>query len=362
MAVRVDAATGAPRGDPVLVVDDVMQSFNMPNSAVDLGIGQYAISARGDLVYATGGAFTAPLADLVLVRPNGAVDTIAVGLPDIYGPRLSPTADRIVFMATLSPRSRTSAIFVHDRQRRVTTKVAEGGTTNKWPQWSADGQTLAFVSDRRRGVPEIFSVAANGSGLAIPVVASTRGLLVTSWSTTGVFAASTRTGDIWVARAGEIGHPFVTVAESPLFATFSPDGQWMAYAAQTGNQRNVVVRPYPAGEPAVQISNSGGTAPAWSPDGRFLYFLSTAAVPAMLRVPITTKGGTLVAGPPTTVLAQWPYSTSTPSRTYDVAPDGSLLGVSFAGGSNTTALRAQHKVTELHIVLNFLEELRARVK
>ena len=103
-------------------------------------------------------------------------------------------------------------------------------------------------------------------------------------------------------------------------------------------------------------------APAWSADGHALYYLTTAAPPAMLRVPLTTTGGTLRAGSPTTVFARWPYEGSSSGRSYDVLADGSLLGVAFAGGADRAGLRAQHKVTELHVVLNFLEELRARVK
>ena len=48
---------------------------------------------------------------------------------------------------------------------------------------------------------EILSGAANGCGVVRPVVASTRGLLVTSWSATGVFADITRNEDIRLARA-----------------------------------------------------------------------------------------------------------------------------------------------------------------
>ena len=50
-------------------------------------------------------------------------------------------------------------------------------------------------------------------------------------------------------------------------ATFSPDGQWFAYEAQGG----IYVRPSTGPEPATLISD-GGVAPAWSPDGREIYY------------------------------------------------------------------------------------------
>lgn len=143
------------------------------------------------------------------------------------------------------------------------------------------------------------------------------------------------------------------------FATFSPDGKCIAYAAHTGGHEDVFVRPYPAGNPAVQISGTGGTAPAWSRDGRGLYYMTTATPRALLRVPIASAAGALTAGPPTTVQARWPYEFYTTSRGYDVLRDGSLLGVQERTRAGS---RQVNRVTELYVVLNFVQELRARVK
>jgi Tol biopolymer transport system component len=57
----------------------------------------------------------------------------------------------------------------------------------------------------------------------------------------------------------------------PLFwATFSPDGHWIAYARNQTGALEVYVRPYPGPNPATKVSVNGGDSPAWSPDGRHI--------------------------------------------------------------------------------------------
>ena len=231
---------------------------------------------------------------------------------------------------------------------------------NVRPQWSADGRLLAFQSDREGGVQQIFVVAADGSGSPRRTVTSSTGLSLTTWSASGVFGGVTR-GDIWTAREGEAARPFFSSPEFELYPTFSPDGKWIAYSAVKNNRSEVFVRPYPGPEPAVQVSGAGGEAPAWSSDGRLLYFLNTTSPPSMMRVAVTTTGD-ITVGQPATVFAKWQYRLGTPSRSYDVLRDGSFFGVTTTGGGSQASYRSRNKVQEFHVVLNFLTELRERVR
>ena len=55
MAVPFDASAQQVTGAPVPLVENVMQAVNAPNFGDETGVGQFAVSASGTLVYALGG-------------------------------------------------------------------------------------------------------------------------------------------------------------------------------------------------------------------------------------------------------------------------------------------------------------------
>ena len=59
-----------------------------------------------------------------------------------------------------------------------------------------------------------------------------------------------------------------------------------------------------------------------------------------------------------TLVAAWPYGGTSPNGSIDVFPDGSLIFGRPAEDEEERA--AVHRVTEIHVVLNFVEELRER--
>jgi hypothetical protein len=79
----------------------------------------------------------------------------------------------------------------------------------------------------------------------------------------------------------------------------------------------VWVRPVPSGNPAVQVTTSGGEHPQWSPDQKELFFDSGNH---MYSVAITTERGFTASSPvalPITGFIQGPLR-----RQYDLMPDG----------------------------------------
>ena len=70
---------------------------------------------------------------------------------------------------------------------------------------------------------------------------------------------------------------------------FSEDGRWLAYASNESGRREIVVRPYPARDPASPVSRNGGYAPRWRADGRELYFLALDGTLMVAEID-TTKG------------------------------------------------------------------------
>ncbi len=74
---RVLADAAVVSGQPVGVVDGVMQTINMPNSRCNYALGQFALSAAGQLVYVAGGVFTVPPSAIQRVSKSGT--TVPLG-------------------------------------------------------------------------------------------------------------------------------------------------------------------------------------------------------------------------------------------------------------------------------------------
>jgi Tol biopolymer transport system component len=56
-------------------------------------------------------------------------------------------------------------------------------------------------------------------------------------------------------------------------ASVSPDGRWLAYAADMTGQVEIWVRPYARTGPPVRVSPNGGLEPVWARHGRELFYL-----------------------------------------------------------------------------------------
>ena len=53
---------------------------------------------------------------------------------------------------------------------------------------------------------------------------------------------------------------------------FSPDGRWIAYVSNETGRNRVFVAQFPAWENKWLVSSEGGTQPMWARDGRELFY------------------------------------------------------------------------------------------
>ncbi len=101
----------------------------------------------------------------------------------------------------------------------------------------------------------------------------------------------------------------------------------MAYVAHTGGMQQVMVQSFPNPELSrYQISAKGGTSPAWSRDGRELFYINGDR--RMVAVSVSTDDAFAVKSSADLFAA--------PTLLYDVAPDGRFLFnvPSESGGAN----------------------------
>ena len=169
---------------------------------------QIAISASGHLAYARGGVY--PEWALLPVRVTRTGDTVPLEMdPRRYSSlRVSPDGNRLAFVAGPGPGQR-QGIYVHDLTRGVSQGLNTGGFSN-WPmEWSPDGDSIAFASDRDQATKNIYPMAVDGSGEPERLAPSDRLQEIASWSSEGVIAWL-EAGDIWALPPDGDPAPFFT--------------------------------------------------------------------------------------------------------------------------------------------------------
>ena len=105
-----------------------------------------------------------------------------------------------------------------------------------------------------------------------------------------------------------------------------------------------------------QISDRGG-APVWSPGGRQIYYRAAGVLWAV----DVTPGDPFQVGGAVPLIDPWTFEGTRPVRSYDVFPDGLFVGIGSDPDVSVEDRQATLRATELHIVLNWFEELRERL-
>ncbi|MGH9739527.1 MAG: LpqB family beta-propeller domain-containing protein [Candidatus Acidiferrales bacterium] len=150
------------------------------------------------------------------------------------------------------------------------------------PSWSPDGTTLAYARLNHWGTWDVWEVPALG-GTSRRVILNAAD---PTWSPDGHSLAYLNIADgaVWISgvsgeNAREVTHPLPGGFDLGTQPRFSPDGTRIAFSARTSSGG-------PYGELAVADLNSGRTSqlthdnalalsPAWSADGRYIYFASS---------------------------------------------------------------------------------------
>jgi dipeptidyl aminopeptidase/acylaminoacyl peptidase len=286
------------------------------------GVAQFAVSGN-TLVY-TPGAVSPEHWEPVWVDRGGRFAPLFGKPGDFYSPRFSPDGRRIAF----SKGDANQDVWIADLDRATLTRLTLEPSEEFDPIWSPDGARIAYASERRSQPPQIFSRPADGSGSEALLWKSDDALFPQSWSPDGKVIACLRMGsdhrsDIWIlALDGDRrARPFLETPFDEAQPEFSPDGRWIAYASNESGRFEVFVRPYPGPGGKIQVSNDGGFEPAWSRDGKELFYRNGAKMMGIAFRP----GSASPFGKPATIFEKSGFY-SEPNlerRLYDVAPDGS---------------------------------------
>jgi serine/threonine-protein kinase len=275
--------------------------------------------------------------------------------PGAYSnPRLSSDGNRV---AMLVIEGSNRDIWVYDQQRDAMTRLTSGGGAQRNPAWSPDGRYV-FIGSVGNG---IFWTRADGAGQPQPLI-QIKGIDL-PWSITPDgkrLAYFEVPPQIWTVPLEETngqmkaGKPeqFLKSQFQDTDPEFSPDGRWLAYISNATGTNELYVRAFPppaSGQGGQwQISNSGGQVPMWSRTSHDLLYQSGDQI---MAVNYTVKGDTFVADKPRVWLAKLGGSTA-----FDLAPDGKRIAV-MAPVDTPEAPKVDHEVVFL---FNFFDELRRR--
>jgi hypothetical protein len=219
---------------------------------------------------------------------------------------------------------------------------------------------VAFIRDSGSG-GDVYEHTADGAGGDHRLAHLDRAIQEVSWSHDGRWLlvrtdnGAAGNGDILAVNATRDSAPvpIATTRFTELQPVLSPDDHWLAYVSNDAGRMEVYVRPFPTGDGSHwQVSNGGGGSPAWSADGKQLYFVDAAN--RLVAAQIATD-------PTFHVTALNPLFDATRfnyigfHQAFDVAPDGRFAFLDSPGTTAATAMR-------LVEIGNWFAELGARMK
>jgi serine/threonine-protein kinase len=352
----------AVTGPAVPVIEGVRRSQGTSRFGGGTATTQFSVSETGSLAYVAGAVGPTPFVaqqELSVFDRTGAAHALKAPAGAYGSPRLSPNAQQIV----LDTDDGTDAnIWIYDLSGTSSMRRLTFGGRNRMPIWSSDSRHVAFQSDRD-GDLAIFWQLADGTGTAERLTTAETGTVHAplSWSPDAdlfLFEVAKRGGNtsLWMFSLADRKARALGVADSiqATGAVFSPDGRWVAYSSKQVRQPNDVlyVQPFPPTGAKYQVSKDSedGHHPVWLSKGRELLFTTGPAQFAIVRA--TTTPGFAVGVAEPSVGGKMALLSSTSTRPYDVAPDGTgLIGLTAPDQTGSPI------ATQIQIVLNWFEEL-----
>lgn len=237
-------------------------------------IGDPRPTADGQAVLFTGKR--SGTADLWTVPFGGGEPRLLVSSPgtDTAGV-WSPDGSRIAFVST---RGGTEDIWIADSAGGQLRQLTDWTPSSELsPVWSPDGTRLAFLSTRDAVAPELWTMAADGSG-AVRMVPG-REASNPFWSPDGqtlFFVGESGAGGsavFAIPAVGGVARMLTPADQTVNFATLSPDGRSVAYSRFADGWAYLETIPVEGGTPrrlTQQTERVYQTGPTWAPDGSAL--------------------------------------------------------------------------------------------
>jgi Tol biopolymer transport system component len=239
----------------------------------NVGLARFSVSREGTLAYRTGES-----GSRLLWRDRAGRELDSIGDPGEYGnPALSRAGDRLAFDLNDSRGGKTD-IWIRDLGRGVSSRFTFGTGNSISPVWSPDGARIVFASDRD-GNFDLFEKPASGQGEEKLLLKNDEFKFPCDWSRDGRYIAFSSQGkktgfDVWVLPTfgDRKPIPFLLGAFTEIDPYFSPDGRFLAYMSTESGRAEIYVQSFPGQGGKWQVSSAGGSDPSWRADGKELFY------------------------------------------------------------------------------------------
>ena len=327
LATQFDRTSFGTVGSPSILVSGI-HSLNAP---------YFSVSQAGTLAYVSGDRFRRT----VWVDRAGRSSPTGLGTaPMFHTPRLSPDGTRLAF-------ADGDHVWVINFESGSRTRLTTGLLT----AWSPDGRRVLVGRAESTSQPDMHIAAADGSTSPTLFLEREHNQWPMSYSPDGRYLAITENhpdSGLDVLIVNETGEviPFEVTEFDENAAKFSPDGRFIAYQSNESGVAEIYVRAFLGPGGKWSVSNDGGTAPVWSPNGQELFYREGRA---MMVVAIETSP-VFASGAPRQLFDGEFLVDNAGHPAYDISPDGErfLMVDESAGGA----------LTRIHLVLDFDEELK----
>ena len=342
-AQRINPRTSAFEGEAFPIAEGVQASgtYNYANVSA---------SRTGVITYVTGASATR--ADFVVIDQTGKkISTI--GEPgDKLDPRVSP--DGFTILSSVDNAGGNADIWAYDVRRNVSTQLTFAAGNEFGPVFSPDGKSMVYTSfEHRPG--DLFLKRIDGSGAGEVLYGDKRRKVPSDWTRDGKYIVFNVVNPktVWDIEAYSVldhkTFPVVASADSDMQGHVSPDGKWIAYSTIGAGRHEVYVQRFPTSSERWQISGGGGGMPAWSRDGRQLFYVTPDG--KMMAASVHPSGDQFVADAPRVLFTTGMRQLSGVTRNqYDVMPDGKFL-VNVVSAED-------RRIVPITIVQNWTEKLK----
>ena len=314
------------------------------------------MSLEGTLVYGPRPGGVAPDDRRTLVWVDEAGDEERLG--QIEGPLFSPTVSPDGRQVAYSTEAGGVGIHLLDVATGETRRLTNENPSFM-PVWSPDGRQIVFSSGREGAQDrDLYLVDVDGGSSGRLLHSSSEALYPIDWAGSSIlFASLVRTpADFDIHRLDARTRESEVIAngdEVEYAPSYSPDGRWIAYAANEAGLFQLYVRRSDGAASRWQITSGGGTLPRWSPTDDAVYYRADSAMWAA-RLELTADEARVVDRRRLFDDTGY-YSSLGTQQDYDVDPrTGRLLMIKRADASGPQAANRPHLV----VVLNWFEELK----
>jgi serine/threonine protein kinase/dipeptidyl aminopeptidase/acylaminoacyl peptidase len=350
-AVQLDLDAMDVVGGPVPVVPGVSRDGST-------GIAQYDFSDDGTLIYVPGASVDTGGATLAVVDRDASIHAFPLQPGAYADARVSPDGKFAALTATYADGT---DIAIYELGGDSSLRRLTYGGQSRYPVWSPDGVHVAFESTRD-GSSGIYWQLADGTGGTperLTTAEENETLVPDSFSPNGDLAYTVNSGNessVWKLEPDTGESSLLLEQEGALVsnASFSPNGQWIAYQSTELGGSDVFVQPYPltgAKYLVPQTTTVTNHHPVWSADGSEIFYYPGIALFESVRV---RTEPTFSFGAVTPLNQNALNAAPATHRQLDVMPDGS----GFFGAVPANAGGGGAVGTQIYIVQNWFDDLK----